>query len=128
MVTSDANVPRRGGDEPEPRSALRGLAAYAAIAGGAVLMAVGWYGISGTAVVARQLPYLASATLPGMALVVSGAVLVSGDRTRRSNQRAADMVATLYRLLTEAVEQPEVVDAPSGPAGTDGDPEPDRSA
>lgn len=102
--------------EVEPRAALRGLAPYAALLAGAALMAVGWYGISGKAVVAQQVPYLASASIPGMALMVSGAVLLASDRTRRSNERAADMVATLYRLLTEAVDTPATTAAP--PAST----------
>lgn len=93
-----------GRDEPEPRSALRNLLAYGSTAGGVVLLALGWYGISGTAEVARQLPYLASASLPGVALLIGGAVIAAADRTRRSNERAADMVATLYRLLTEAAD------------------------
>ena len=90
-------------EEAEPRAALRNLTAYAAVLVGAALLALGWWGISGTAVVARQLPYLASGSIPGAALVVAGALLVAGDRSRRADERAADMVGTLYRLLTEAV-------------------------
>jgi len=52
-----------------------GLAAAAA---GAVLCALGWYGISGERFAERQLPYLASCTVPGAALVVAGAVLCAG--------------------------------------------------
>ncbi|AJF64435.1 hypothetical protein [Streptomyces vietnamensis] len=48
----------------------------AAAAGGAVLCALGWYGISGERFAERQLPYLASCTVPGAALLVAGAVLV----------------------------------------------------
>ncbi|MEU7074446.1 hypothetical protein AB0B30_27040 [Streptomyces narbonensis] len=48
-----------------------------AVAVGAVLCALGWYGISGERFAERQLPYLASSTLPGAALIVSGAVMVA---------------------------------------------------
>lgn len=41
---------------------------------------VGWYQISGQPTEAQQLPYLASATIPGAALIVAGAVLVAGRR------------------------------------------------
>lgn len=41
---------------------------------------VGWYQISGQATEAQQLPYLASATIPGAALIVAGAVLVGARR------------------------------------------------
>ncbi|MFF0436045.1 hypothetical protein ACFYU9_28030 [Streptomyces sp. NPDC004327] len=50
----------------------------ASVAGGAVLCVVGWYGVSGEVLVARQLPYLASSTAPGAALLVAGAVLLAG--------------------------------------------------
>lgn len=49
----------------------------AAAAGGAVLCALGWYGISGERFAERQLPYLASCTVPGAALIVAGAVLMT---------------------------------------------------
>jgi hypothetical protein len=41
---------------------------------------VGWYQISGQPTEAQQLPYLASATIPGAALIVAGAVLIAGRR------------------------------------------------
>ncbi|CAM5562177.1 hypothetical protein GCM10010329_69910 [Streptomyces spiroverticillatus] len=52
-------------------------AALAAVCCGAVLCVVGWYGISGERFTARQVPYLASCTLPGAALLVAGAVLLA---------------------------------------------------
>ncbi|MFE5797718.1 hypothetical protein ACFQ8C_34775 [Streptomyces sp. NPDC056503] len=47
-----------------------------AAAGGALLCVLGWYGISGERFAERQLPYLASCTVPGAALLVAGAVLI----------------------------------------------------
>lgn len=47
---------------------------------GVGLEVVGWYQISGQPTEAQQLPYLASATVPGAALIVAGAVLVAGRR------------------------------------------------
>jgi len=48
----------------------------AALAGAGVLLCVlGWYQISGQPTVPQQLPYLASATIPGAALLVVGLVL-----------------------------------------------------
>jgi hypothetical protein len=41
---------------------------------------VGWYQVSGQPTEAQQLPYLASATIPGAALIVAGAVLIAADR------------------------------------------------
>ena len=47
---------------------------------GVGLEVVGWYQISGQPTEAQQLPYLASATIPGAALIVAGAVLIAGRR------------------------------------------------
>ncbi|MBR7825940.1 hypothetical protein KDK95_06445 [Actinospica sp. MGRD01-02] len=48
----------------------------AALAGaGAVLCVLGWYQISGQPTVPQQLPYLASATIPGAALLIVGLAL-----------------------------------------------------
>ncbi|WP_226962703.1 MULTISPECIES: hypothetical protein [unclassified Streptomyces] len=49
-------------------------AGITALAGGAVLCVLGWYGVSGERFAERQLPYLASSTVPGAALVVAGSV------------------------------------------------------
>ncbi|MFF8377384.1 hypothetical protein ACF07V_14810 [Streptomyces sp. NPDC015661] len=59
-----------------PTSRILLWSGLAAAAGGAVLCALGWYGISGERFAERQLPYLASCTVPGAALLVAGAVLV----------------------------------------------------
>lgn len=64
---------------PTPRMLL--WAGLAAVAAGAVLCAVGWYGISGERFAERQLPWLASSTVPGATLVVAGAVLVAAGVT-----------------------------------------------
>ncbi|WP_030683522.1 hypothetical protein [Streptomyces sp. NRRL B-1347] len=74
-------------------------AAFAALATGAVLCVIGWYGISGERFAERQLPYLASCTVPGAALIVAGAVLLAHGR----GALAAARVEELYALLV-AVE------------------------
>ncbi len=85
-----------------------------AVVAGALLLVAGWYGISGESVVARQLPYLASATVPGAALVVAGAVLLGPVLRGQGEETAA--VDRLVELLTEPLpEEP----APSPPATSD---------
>ncbi|MEU7009563.1 hypothetical protein [Streptomyces sp. NPDC046332] len=59
-----------------PTSRVLMWVGLAAAAGGAVLCVLGWYGISGERFAERQLPFLASCTVPGAALIVAGAVLV----------------------------------------------------
>jgi hypothetical protein len=50
------------------------------VAVGVGMDVVGWYQISGQAAEAQQLPYLASATIPGAALIIAGAVLIAARR------------------------------------------------
>jgi hypothetical protein len=73
-------------------------AGWAALAAGAVLCFIGWYGISGERYAERQLPYLASCTVPGAALIIAGAVLLTHGR----NATAAARVEELYGLLVAA--------------------------
>ena len=76
-------------------------------AAGAALLVVGWYGISGESVVAKQLPYLASATIPGAALLVTGLLLAARAPTgERDRQLLADLHAAL--LTPEPASAPPV--------------------
>ena len=78
---------------------------------GAVLEVLGWYGVSGQAAVAEQLPYLASASIPGAALLVGGLVLVGAERVRgragAADEATARRVAELHGLLVEPVPDGE---------------------
>ena len=63
----------------------------AAVAGVGVLLCVlGWYQISGQPTVPQQLPYLASATIPGAALLVVGLVLALRTPLTRGAARRSD--------------------------------------
>lgn len=81
---------------------------WVALTAGAVLCVLGWYGVSGESVAERQLPYLASATVPGAALIVAGAVLLAHEPSGRTEAR----VEELYRQLTEE----EVAQGPAAPS------------
>ncbi|MEU6824706.1 hypothetical protein ABZ921_29085 [Streptomyces atriruber] len=100
---------------------LRGVhpmlwAAFASLATGAVLCVIGWYGVSGERFAERQLPYLASCTVPGAALIVAGALLLTHGRSAL----AAARVEELYGLLvaTEPVAAGERAPAPAAGDGT----------
>jgi hypothetical protein len=86
------------------RYSVGGAVAFA----GVLLLVLGWYLISGQALAAKQLPYLASASLPGAALLVCGFVfMISGSSER--DLLAARRIAELHALLTEAVsDEPSV--------------------
>ncbi|MER5442172.1 hypothetical protein [Streptomyces sp. NPDC002790] len=90
-------------------------AGTAALAGGAALCVVGWYGISGERFAERQLPYLASCTVPGAALIIAGAVLLTHGR----NTLAASRVERLYELLITADPAPSPPD-PAPPLASSG--------
>ncbi|NUR32101.1 MAG: hypothetical protein HOV83_40700 [Catenulispora sp.] len=70
---------------------------------GVLLLVLGWYLISGEAIAAKQLPYLASASIPGAVLVVCGLLLALSATTDPDTARR---VAELHTLLTEAIEDP----------------------
>ncbi|MFF3712536.1 hypothetical protein [Streptomyces phaeochromogenes] len=94
-------------------------AGWAALAAGAVLCVLGWYGISGERFAERQLPYLASCTVPGAALIIAGAVLLTHGR----NALAAARVEELYGLLVAAdpADADESGQAASAPVAVSGD-------
>ncbi|WP_042439836.1 hypothetical protein [Streptacidiphilus albus] len=105
-------------------AALRTLGPYLGwicCAAGALLCALGWYGVSGEVYAARQIPYLASATAPGTALIVGGLVLLAGrDRGRDGGpgpERLRRQVAELHGLLTEPA--PETAGAGTGAGGAE---------
>ncbi|KAB2971968.1 hypothetical protein F8R89_07870 [Streptomyces sp. SS1-1] len=87
-------------------------AGWAALAAGAVLCVIGWYGVSGERFAERQLPYLASCTVPGAALIVAGAVLLAHGR----GALAAARVEELYGLLVAAEPDDSERGAPSAAA------------
>ncbi|WP_042388709.1 hypothetical protein [Streptacidiphilus melanogenes] len=100
---------------------LRGRLGPAAVAAGALLCVLGWYGVSGERYAERQLPYLASATIPGAALIVAGAVLFARPDEEAERERVAGDEETrrqlrlLYELLVE--EAGRTGAAPAGAGG-----------
>ena len=92
---------------------LTAILGASTVAAGVLLLAAGWYGVSGEAVVAKQIPYLASATAPGTALLVAGVVLLAP--LMRGADGRADATDRLLELLTEP--EPTTRSAPPpGPA------------
>jgi hypothetical protein len=94
-------------------------AGWAALAAGAVLCVIGWYGVSGERYAERQLPYLASCTIPGAALIVAAAILLTHGRSAL----AAARVEELYGLLVaaEPVDAEESDQTAAAPIAISGD-------
>jgi hypothetical protein len=83
---------------------------------GALAIFLGWFGVSGQSLTAKQLPYLVSGGLTGLALIVVGAVFLATDNVRRHVGRLEGMerkVDDLYALL---VAEPPAEAAPAAPA------------
>jgi hypothetical protein len=86
------------------RPPIRQLLGWLFAIGGAVALFLGWWGVSGTALTAKQVPYLVSGGFTGICLLVLAAACFASDDVRRSLDRLADVerqVETLYTLLTE---------------------------
>jgi hypothetical protein len=81
---------------------IRPYLGWVSLAVGTILLVVGWYEIAGTSVVAKQIPYLASCGLGGMAFVVFGARFLMIQDLRRDSgrlDRLETMVAELHAVL-----------------------------
>ncbi|WP_042429920.1 hypothetical protein [Streptacidiphilus anmyonensis] len=113
---------------------LRGRLGPAVAAAGALLCVLGWYGVSGERYAERQLPYLASATIPGAALIVAGAVLLARPDEEEARERAAGDEETrrqlrlLYELLVEEAGRTAAAGggSPGGGSGEQNAPAPGR--
>jgi hypothetical protein len=80
----------------------RPFVGWVLVALGALALFLGWYGVSGQSLTAKQLPYLISGGLTGIALVVIGAVFLAADHLRRQVGRLDGIerkVDDLYALL-----------------------------
>ena len=84
--------PRRGLD-------LTVAIPIAVIAVGAVLLFAGYWGASDTANPGDQIPHLASGTVPGLALVIGGAVLLLRREHERDREELRALTARFDALL-----------------------------
>jgi hypothetical protein len=83
-------------------SSVRPVVGWVLAAAGAIALLVGWFGVSGEALTAKQLPYLVSAGLTGIALFIMAAVFLATDDIRRQFERLTDLerkVDDLYTLF-----------------------------
>jgi hypothetical protein len=88
---------------------------------GALSLFLGWYGVSGQSLTAKQLPYLVSGGLTGIGLVVIAAVFLATDDVRKQMGRLDEIerkVDDLYALLvvdteTEPATEPAAATAKS---------------
>ena len=112
-------------------SAVRPFVGWVLAGLGALALFLGWYGVSGESLTSKQLPYLVSGGLTGIALIVVAGVFLATDDVRRQLSQVDELrrkVDDLYALLVEEIATPtaspiEVDNAPNAailamPAGT----------
>jgi hypothetical protein len=82
---------------PAIQQPVRRLVGWACVVAGVVVLLLGYAGVTGTSLVAKQLPYLISGGLFGVALVVVGSALIG----RRSSGKGGDRLDQVERALNE---------------------------
>jgi hypothetical protein len=90
-------------------SAVRPVFGWVLAALGALALFLGWYGVSGEALTSKQLPYLVSGGLTGIALVVVASAFLATEDIRRQLSRVDDLqrkVDDLYSLFVEELAAP----------------------
>jgi hypothetical protein len=83
-------------------SSIRPVVGWVLALAGAIALFVGWWGVSGETLTARQLPYLVSAGLTGIALFIMAGVFLATDDVRRQFERISEIerkVDDLYALF-----------------------------
>lgn len=88
-------------------NASRVLLGWGLIVASVVLLAVGWYGVSGTPKVERQLSYLVSGGLGGLLAGIVGIGLLVSNDVRRDRERIGRLEAAVLELRALIVAQAE---------------------
>jgi len=85
----------------DPASTIPTYVGLAVALAGFVLMAIGWAKVAGLVDVWRQMPYLLSAGLPGLGLVMTGLVVVNVSARRQDAAARARQTAMLAEALRD---------------------------
>ena len=109
----------------------RPLFAWLLIVIGVIALVVAWIGVSGQALVAKQLPYVVSGGIGGFAMIIVGSALIAGqdlrsvgDRLDRLERKVNDLHAVL--LAGDAV--PADASSNGSSASSNGDGEADGTS
>lgn len=118
-------------DEPDPKlvwrwvsTAVRPWLGWLLIGVGAVMLLIGWFGVSREALPAKQIPYLVSGGIGGMFLAVLGAYFLGTQELRNDSgrlDRLEGMVEELHQVLLRRPDAPDVTEiTTSASNGTNG--------
>ena len=97
-------------------SAVRPVLGWVLAGLGGLALLLGWYGVSGEALTAKQLPYLVSGGLTGIGLLVLAGVFLATEDVRRQLDRLGEVerkVDALYSLFAA-----DIADAATGSSAT----------
>lgn len=109
---------RPGEEDPDPRvlrrwaaDAVRPWIGWICIGVGALLMLLGWFGVSREAIPAKQIPYLVSGGIGGVFLAVLGAYFLATQELRNDSgrlDRLETMVEELHQALLRRPDAPDL--------------------
>jgi hypothetical protein len=119
-------------EDPDPRilwrwvaDALRPWIGWILVGAGALLMLLGYFGVSRESLPGKQIPYLVSGGIGGVFLAVLGAYFLGTQEMRNDSgrlDRLEDMVEELHAALLQRPDAParngsaDVSERPAGPA------------
>lgn len=131
MPADPPSRPSDPDDEPDPRllwrwvgAAVRPYLGWVLVGLGALVLLIGWFGVSREALPAKQIPYLVSGGIGGIFLAVLGAYFLGTQEMRNDSgrlDRLEHMVEELHRALLRRPDAP----TPAA-ASTNGDRAPAR--
>jgi hypothetical protein len=96
--------------------ATRPVIGWVLLALSALFILIGWIGVSGTPIVAKQIPYVVSGGIAGVFLAVFGAYFLGTEELRKDSGRL-DRLERMVHELHDALLTRD--DAPSRPAATE---------
>lgn len=116
-------------DEPDPRllwrwvgRAVRPYVGWILIGAGALVLLIGWFGVSREALPGKQIPYLVSGGIGGVFLAVLGAYFLGTQEIRSDSgrlDRVERMVEELHAALLQRPDAP-ALDAQVGEPAANG--------
>ena len=126
MPTEPARNPDRD-EAPDPQevwrwisTAVRPWLGWILLAAGAVLLLVGYLGVSREALPGKQIPYLVSGGIGGMFLAVLGAYFLGTQELRRDSGRLDRLEGMVEELHQALLRRPDAPDLTVGERATNG--------
>jgi hypothetical protein len=119
-------------EEPDPRllwqwvgKAGRPWAGWGFIAVGLLITLIGWIGVSGEAIVAKQIPYVVSGGIGGVLLAVIGAYFLGTEELRKDSGRLDRLEQKVDELHAALLQRPDAPAPVTGPPGNGSSHEPE---